>query len=634
MKQFVFILALMLSLCAAAESYSPQLRARAEKGDAEAQYWVGMAYLNGDNVSRDMKQAFSWFQKSAEKGNVYSLENLGQFYIIGLISNPDPAKAAECYAHAVEGGNYSAAIALGSIYFYGMGVEKNLVKAFDLFTKASAKGYPLADYWLAQCYETGSGVPKNLSEAAYYYDRAILTGQDSQKNAQKEFMTRLQQDAATDAEAAEAYTVCLQNGWGVAKNPAEMVRYATIGADKGNPVCMQILGEAYLNGTGTTENIGKALPLLKKADAAGVRNATYLLGWMNETGTGMPVNFLEAVRYYRCAANQNHPLGCNNMAIMYMKGMGIGRDLYKAIYWFEKAAALGDSNAKENLKIFAEKYITKQRDNQERAIAGYIMLVAGQHEKGLKMMEKVAPKEPFAYGLLSSAYGSDAFIPKNYEKALRYATLGAEKGDVLSKNNLAAIYYNGYGVLVDYRKAAELWAATAATGDYEAAYNLGTMYMNGKGVEKNEAKAVELFTEASNAGYLPAVMTKGVFSCTGRGFSRDYNEGFRMLKQCVPFINSCTLQAKAQIAGCLADCYRNGHGTTADPVQTDYWQALASAGNVVASAEAPGRSAEPAGVAQGAMAGVSSGSNGAAVAIGIGICDVFDSFTQPAGAAM
>lgn len=632
MKQFVFILALMLSLCASAESYTPQLRARAEKGDAEAQYWVGMAYLKGDNVSRDMKQAFSWFQKSAEKGNVNSLEQLGQFYIIGLISDPDPAKAAECYTRAVEGGNYGAAIALGSIYFYGMGVEKNLVKAFELFTKASAKGYPLADYWLAQCYESGSGVPKNLREAAYYYDRAVLTGQDSQKNGQKEFMTRLQQAAATDAEAAEAYAVCLQNGWGVAKNPAEMVRYATIGADKGNPVCMQILGEAYLNGIGTTKDLGKALPLLKKADAAGVRNATYLLGWMNETGTGMPVNLSEAGHYYMCAANQNHPIACNNLAIMYANGKGVGRNLYKAIYWLEKSVAMGYSDAKSNLKIFANNYLTKQHDNQERAIAGYIMLVAGQPEKGLKMLEKVALKEPFAYGLLSSVYGSDAFIPKNYEKALRYATLGAEKGDVLSKNNLASIYYNGYGALVDYRKAAELWAATAATGDYEAAYNLGTMYMNGKGVEKNEAKAVELITEASNVGYLPAVMTKGVFSCTGRGFSRDYNEGFRMLKQCVPFINTCTPQAKAQIAGCLADCYRNGYGTAADPVQAQYWQELASAGNVVATTDAPVRSAEPEGVAQGVSAGVASDNDGTAEAIGI--CDIYDSFSKPVGTAI
>ena len=39
--------------------------ALANKGDAEAQYHVGMMYNNGIGTQRDLKQAFEWFQKSA-----------------------------------------------------------------------------------------------------------------------------------------------------------------------------------------------------------------------------------------------------------------------------------------------------------------------------------------------------------------------------------------------------------------------------------------------------------------------------------------------------------------------------------------------------------------------------------------
>ena len=39
--------------------------ALANKGDAEAQYHVGMMHNNGIGTPKDPKQAFEWFQKSA-----------------------------------------------------------------------------------------------------------------------------------------------------------------------------------------------------------------------------------------------------------------------------------------------------------------------------------------------------------------------------------------------------------------------------------------------------------------------------------------------------------------------------------------------------------------------------------------
>ncbi|HME62136.1 MAG TPA: SEL1-like repeat protein, partial [Candidatus Binatia bacterium] len=38
--------------------------ALANKGDAEAQYHVGMMYNNGIGTQKDPRQAFEWFQKS------------------------------------------------------------------------------------------------------------------------------------------------------------------------------------------------------------------------------------------------------------------------------------------------------------------------------------------------------------------------------------------------------------------------------------------------------------------------------------------------------------------------------------------------------------------------------------------
>ena len=63
----VFSWFLFLTLAAGAEDTATfnGMLALANKGDAEAQYHVGMMYNNGIGTTQDAKQAFGWFEKSA-----------------------------------------------------------------------------------------------------------------------------------------------------------------------------------------------------------------------------------------------------------------------------------------------------------------------------------------------------------------------------------------------------------------------------------------------------------------------------------------------------------------------------------------------------------------------------------------
>src|SRR6187455_3683389 len=54
--------------------------ALANKGNAEAQYHVGMMYNNGIGTQRDLKQAFEWFQKSAASNDPLGAYKLGCYY--------------------------------------------------------------------------------------------------------------------------------------------------------------------------------------------------------------------------------------------------------------------------------------------------------------------------------------------------------------------------------------------------------------------------------------------------------------------------------------------------------------------------------------------------------------------------
>jgi hypothetical protein len=60
-----------------------ELRARAEQGDAEAQFKLGLMYVNGQGVPQDYAQAVGWYRKAAEQGYAAAQYNLGRMYETG-----------------------------------------------------------------------------------------------------------------------------------------------------------------------------------------------------------------------------------------------------------------------------------------------------------------------------------------------------------------------------------------------------------------------------------------------------------------------------------------------------------------------------------------------------------------------
>ena len=46
-----------------------ELKKNAEQGDADAQYNLGNAYLNGNGVEKDLEEAAKWFKKAADRGH-------------------------------------------------------------------------------------------------------------------------------------------------------------------------------------------------------------------------------------------------------------------------------------------------------------------------------------------------------------------------------------------------------------------------------------------------------------------------------------------------------------------------------------------------------------------------------------
>lgn len=81
------------------------LRAKAEQGDARAQYELGKAYADGEGVTRDLTESVKWYRKAAEQGDAAAQYNLGVAYTLGHGGlRKDPAEAAKWYRKSAEQG--------------------------------------------------------------------------------------------------------------------------------------------------------------------------------------------------------------------------------------------------------------------------------------------------------------------------------------------------------------------------------------------------------------------------------------------------------------------------------------------------------------------------------------------------
>ncbi len=112
----------------------------AEAGDADAQYKLGMRYLEGDGVPENMVEAVKWFSEAAELGNAWAQVELGACYEDGSGVEADMAEAIKWYRLAAEEENWLAQRFLGNCYEYGKGIAIDLEKAESWYRKAVENG--------------------------------------------------------------------------------------------------------------------------------------------------------------------------------------------------------------------------------------------------------------------------------------------------------------------------------------------------------------------------------------------------------------------------------------------------------------------------------------------------------------
>ena len=123
------------------------VKAKAEKGDATAQFNLGLMYMNDLGVEKDYAEAVKWYRKSAEQGNANAQNILGIMYEKGNGVEKDYVEALKWYNKAADQGLAAAQNILGIMYEKGNGVEKDYVEALKWYNKAAFSNLMLLSQW-------------------------------------------------------------------------------------------------------------------------------------------------------------------------------------------------------------------------------------------------------------------------------------------------------------------------------------------------------------------------------------------------------------------------------------------------------------------------------------------------------
>jgi cell division septation protein DedD len=140
------LLALLLTAGTAGLAANPSvsniaaIQAKAQAGDAAAEFQLGEAYRTGRGVTADPESAIMWYRRAAAQGHIRASEELG----FALFAHGDRREAMPYIEKAAARGEARAFYLLGTAHFNGDYASRDWPLAYAQTMRAAAAGLPAA----------------------------------------------------------------------------------------------------------------------------------------------------------------------------------------------------------------------------------------------------------------------------------------------------------------------------------------------------------------------------------------------------------------------------------------------------------------------------------------------------------
>jgi TPR repeat protein len=225
-----------------------------------------------------------------------------------------------------------------------------------------------------------------------------------------------------------------------------------------------------------------------------------VLGYLYERGDGVKADPVEAAKWYRKAADQNHSDGLFNLGRAYEHGIGLSKDLAQARTYYTKAGGAGSRDAQQalaNLGKGPEPAKPGQAQFDEGARLYKAKDYAGAARVFLKLAEQGNARAQLQMGY-QYAYGEG--VRQSHDQAVRWYRKAADQGNATAQNNLGGIYEDGLGVKEDWAEAVRWYRKSAEQGFAGGQFNLGRAYQFGMAVPQSRQEAIRWFDKAGDQG--------------------------------------------------------------------------------------------------------------------------------------
>ena len=354
--------------------------------------------------------------------------------------------ATEEMIRSANAGKADSQFELGKCYYYGNGVETNFIEAAKWFLKAAEQGHAEAQFDIGTMYADGKGIDKNWTEAEKWFI----------KSANQDF-TKAQVNLCT----------MYAEGIGVAKNSAVAEKWFNKLSDKNDGLVNLDRWVYYSLYNSTRHTYRKSAEWLQKRAEKGRAEAQYILARRYANGDGVVTNYVEAVKWYKVAAEQ----------------------------YSDKVSALCGSAIHLEPTADGDRKLVGTTTALERILSFTRNLLRDEEADRLSD-ELLAHKHPArAIGDIYSM-GGWGIRKDDAESAIWYRK-AAESGDRYSMLTLGDMYFYGRGVEKDAMEAVR-WYLLATEGcpilnhsrneeshKYRIYYRLAGCYWRGEGVNKN-----------------------------------------------------------------------------------------------------------------------------------------------------
>ncbi|MBX9757719.1 MAG: sel1 repeat family protein [Beijerinckiaceae bacterium] len=202
--------------------------------------------------------------------------------------------------------------------------------------------------------------------------------------------------------------------------------------------------------------------------------AMTMLGELYRDGLSVRRNPVEAVRWYRLAAERGDRQAQFAMGVAHLNGVGAPKDKKAAREWLQKAAAQNHGGALYNLGVIAI-------DNDIQDFPG----AAALFRKAAELGDMDA-----AYGL-SVFYREGTGVPRDKAESIRWLQRAAQESHVAAMVEFAVVVFNGDGVEKNEAGAAKLFGRAAQANSPVAQNRLARMFAAGRGVRMDMVEAMK-----------------------------------------------------------------------------------------------------------------------------------------------